>query len=144
MAKGFSLIELLVSAGILIAMTTISLPFIRQYQPNFRLDGASRDLATDLRLSQQLSIAEQIVYYLAISTSTRQYQLYRTGSTTPFKTYTLPNDISFDSVSGLTGDTVYFNAYGAVSESGTIKLQNNQGKIKVINIKPSGYVELQQ
>lgn len=141
--KGFTLTEILVSLSVVVILATISLPFIKRYQPNLKLDGASRDLASDLRLAQQYSISEQVSYYIDISTSTKQYKLYKTGSTTPVKTYSLPNEISFQSVNGLSSDRVTFNAYGAVSDSGSIVLSTSQ-KSKTINIKPSGYVELTQ
>lgn len=139
---GFTLIEVLVSISIIAVIATISMPFIRHYQPNFKLDGFARDLTTDLRLCQQLSIAEQISYYLAVATTTNQYSLFRTGSSTPLKVYKAPSELSFYSVTGLASDTVTFNAYGAVSQAGVIKLNNTQNRIKTINIKPSGYVEL--
>lgn len=141
--KGFTLFEVMVSMAIVMTMATISTPFIKRYQPNLKLDGTSRDLTSDLRLAQQYSIAEQVVHYVEIATSTRQYALYKTGSSTPIKTYSLPNEINFQSVDGFTNNRISFNAYGAVSESGSIVLSNDQ-KNKTINIKPSGYVEFVQ
>lgn len=137
------MVEVLVSLAIIVTLATISLPFIRRYQPNLKLDGVSRDLTSDLRLAQQYSISEQITYYIDISTSTKKYMLYRTGSSTPVKTYNLPTEINFEAVSGFTGDRIAFNAYGAVSESGSIVLTTGL-KSRTVNIKPSGYVELAQ
>lgn len=141
--KGFTLFEVLIAMAVIMILATVSTPFIRRYQPNLKLDGVARDLTSDLRLAQQYSIAEQVVYYVDLATSTKQYLLYKTGSSSPIKIYDLPVEINYVSITGFTGNRISFNAYGAVSEAGSIVLTSSL-KNKTINIKPSGYVEFVQ
>lgn len=139
--NGMTLVEIMAWIAVTMILTTISIPFIRKFRPNFELDGSTRDLASDLRLAQQLSVAEQIVYYIDLATSTRSYAIFKTGSSTPIKTYILPTEVSYDEVTGLSNNRISFNSYGGVSQSGSITIKNST-RSKVINIKPSGYVEL--
>lgn len=140
--SGTLLLNVLLSLSIAMLMTTLSIPYFRQYQSNQKLDAATRNLAYDLRLAQQLTVSEQTVYYLTMSTSTRQYQIYRTGSSTPIKSEQLDTILSYDSIAGFSSSTIRFNAYGSVSQAGSIVLKNNTNLKRTINVKPSGYVEI--
>lgn len=141
--KGSLLISTLVSVSILALMMTISIPLLRKYQPNMKLDAAARDLTADLRQAQQLTITEQVVHQLTISPEDNEYVLIRTGAaTSTIKTVELPDEVNCQQITGLTDNTVAFNSYGGVKESGQIILDNVNGKISVVTIKPSGYIQL--
>lgn len=140
--SGTLLLNVLLSMSIAVLLTTLSIPYFRQYQSNQKLDATTRELAYDLRLAQQLTVSEQVIHYVVISTSTRNHQLFRTGSSSPIKSAPLDPMISYDSITGFTLDTVRFNAYGSVSQSGVIILKNNLNLKKTISVKPSGYVEI--
>ncbi|MCU0679072.1 MAG: hypothetical protein MUC28_01330, partial [Planctomycetes bacterium] len=50
--KGSLLASILVTTGIFLVMTTISIPLFRQYQPSMHLNSTARALTTDLRYAQ--------------------------------------------------------------------------------------------
>ena len=54
----------------------------------------------------------------------------------------LKNEITILAVSGLTNDTAEFNATGAASSTGSIILTNPNLRQATIEIKPSGYVKI--
>lgn len=143
--QGSLLLNVLVSFGIIALMATISIPYIRQYQPNLKLNATARDLTADLRYAQQLTITEQAAYLVDLNLDNDSYQILKSGiATTTIKTVEFDSSVSFQQITGLTDNQVVFNFYGGVSESGQIVLINTNGKTATINVKPSGYVQLEQ
>ena len=143
--NGELLINLLVTLAIIGVLAAISIPLLKNYQPSLKLNLAIKNLTSDLRYIQQQTITEQKIHFIKFSTSTNSYDLLKFDTaTSTLKSVFLPTDISFDSISGFTDNTVKFNPYGSVYEYGSIILVNTSSTTKTINIKPSGYVELQQ
>lgn len=135
--------NLMVSIGIMALLLTVSVPYVRTYQSNAKLDGTARDLTADLRYAQQLTITEQIVHMIQLNTTNDNYQILKIDTaTTTIKTVEFPAEVNFQQITNLTENQVIFNAYGAVKEAGTIILINNNGKTATIDIKPSGYIQL--
>ena len=143
--QGSLLLNVLVSFGIIALMATISIPYIRQYQPNLKLNATARDLTSDLRYAQQLTITEQVAYLVDFDLDDDSYQILKSGvATTTVKTVEFDSDISFQQIINLSDNQVIFNFYGGVSEAGQIILVNTNGKTVTINVKPSGYIQLEQ
>ena len=143
--NGELLINLLVTLAIIGILAAISMPLLKNYQPSLKLSLATKDLTSDLRYIQQQTITEQKIHFIQFSTSTDSYDLLKFDTaTSTLKSVFLPTGISFDSISGFTENTIKFNPYGAVYEYGSIILVNTSSATKTINIKPSGYVDLQQ
>lgn len=145
--KGAALLmDVLISMGIIIFIAALSTPYFRQYKTNMVLIGTARDLTADLRLAQQSTVTEQVVYLLEFNTIERKYSVEKMGAaTTTVKTVALPEGVDFQSISPGLEDKVIFNSFGAVNQSGQIVLvATDDSRIATINIKPSGYVELSQ
>ncbi len=143
--RGSFLINVLVSVSILALAMTLSIPHLRRYQPNMKLNAVARDLTADLRQAQQLTITEQVVHQVEMDFGNDEYSLIRTGApTTTIKTVEFPVEVSYQQIIGLTGNKVIFNSYGGVSESGQVVLDNINGKLSIVTIKPSGYIQLYQ
>jgi len=53
-----------------------------------------------------------------------------------------PQEIINFSAAGFTNDQIEFNPYGAVREGGQITIENTKNKIKIINVRPSGFVKI--
>ncbi len=137
------MLNLLIGFGIMALIATISIPYLKKYQPNLKLDAAARNLTSDLRYAQQLTITQQVVHKVVLDSFDRSYEIVRVDtSTSTVKTVSLDPEVSFSQITGLSGDQVIFNAFGGVSESGQIILTNTQGSTATINVKPSGYIEL--
>jgi len=140
---GFSLLtDILVAAGIIALLSATSIPFIGRYQPTLKLSSAAKQLSGDLRYAQQLTITEQINHILRLDLIQKSYQITKEDGL--IKSVQLENGISFSA--STTATSVEFNPYGAVtgSSTGQIVLQNDSGKTAVINVKPSGYIQLVQ
>ncbi len=143
--KGFQLIQLIVTLAVIAILATISVPVLTQYQPSLKLNTDAKELINNLRLTQQMTITEQKVYYIEIDTINNEYSIIKAANPTPpIKTIELDSAINFQEVIDLTDDKVIFNSYGAVSESGQIILVNSENTIITINIKPSGYVQMEK
>ena len=137
--------SILVSAGIIALLSAAVLPYILKYQPNLKLNGAARDLATDLRYAQQMTITEQVEYLVQLDLISDSYRIQKVDiATTTLKTVIFPTEVNYQQVTDLTENQVVFNSYGAVRESGQIVLVNTNGKTATINVKPSGYIQLVQ
>ena len=137
------LIDLLVAIGIVVLLSTIAIPYIRKYQPNLKLYGTARNLASDLRYAQQLAVTQQKVHVIYFDAANKKYLIQRLDTaTTTVKTVSFDPDISYQQITGLNNNYVYYNFYGGVSQPGQIILKNNNNLTSTINIKTSGYVEL--
>lgn len=137
------LMNILVSFAIIALISTISLPYIKKYQTNLKLSSAAKNLTSDLRYAQQITVTEQVVHKVVMDEENDSYRILRLGtSTTTVKTVNFEDEISFDQITGLSSNEVVFNSYGGVSQAGQITLANAASQTAVINIKPSGYIEL--
>jgi len=138
------LIDLLVTVSIIALLSTLAIPYLKKYQPNLKLNAAARDLTTDLRYAQQLTIAEQKVHQVIFDLVNNKYQIQKIDTaTTTIKTVILESEISIKQITDLTDNKVVFNFYGGVSQAGGIILTNTNNVDATINIKPSGYIQLQ-
>jgi prepilin-type N-terminal cleavage/methylation domain-containing protein len=140
--KGFTLIEILIVITIIAIIAGISVPAFRSFQPDFQLSGAVRDLVSDLRYAQQLTVTEQINYCLKFFLAEKKYQIIQCGQNQPLLEKLFPEGIKALTVNGLTDNKVEFNPYGAVKEDGTIILENTRDKTKTIEVRPSGFVKV--
>jgi len=143
--KGSMLMELLVVLGIIALLSTISIPYLRKYQPNLKLNAVARDLTTDLRYAQQLTITEQKVYQVVFDIINNEYRVQKIDAEiTTVKTVALDSEINIKQITDLTDNKIIFNYYGGVSQAGQIVLTNINNVDATINIKPSGYIQLGQ
>lgn len=137
------LIDLLVTLGIIALLATLAIPYLKKYQPNLKLNAAARDLTTDLRYAQQLTITEQKIHQVVFDLVDNKYQIQKIGAaTTTIKTVGLEPEVSLKQIIDLTGNKVVFNYYGGVSQAGEIILTNTNNATSTIYIKPSGYIQL--
>jgi len=142
-SRGFTLFEFLVIMAIIGIIATISWSALRTLQPSWRLDGAVRDLATDLRYAQQQSVTEQVNYGIHFSSTTNEYQIIRYGTTTEnVLEKSLSEGVNFYQITGFSDEEVVFNPYGAVKEMGSVSLINIEEKVKIIEVRPSGFVKI--
>ena len=140
---GFTLFEFLVIIVIIGIIAAVSWSALRTLQPSWRLDGAVRDLATDLRYAQQQSVTEQVNYGIHFSSTTNKYQIIRYGTTTEnVLEKSLPEGVDFYQITGFINEEVVFNPYGAVKEMGSVSLINIEQKVKIIEVRPSGFVKI--
>ena len=140
--KGFTTFELIVGASIIILITLVSLPLLTSYKKTTALRNEARLLATNLRLTQQLAVSEQIIYSLDLKYEPDSYEIINPSSGKIIKTVQLNQAVNFSQITGLSTSTVQFTGAGAALETGTIELSNGLNQISTLEIKPSGYVQV--
>lgn len=139
---GFTLFEILVVIGVIVLIALVTTPLLVNYQKTSKLRSEARILATNLRLTQQLAVTEQKIYGLSLNPINNSYKIINTENTQIIKTVELASEVSIKSISGLTDNTVKFNATGGVLETGIVTLTNSRDENSIIQIKPSGYVQI--
>lgn len=140
--KSLTLIEILIIIGIIAIIVGVSVPVFNIFQPTLQLNGAVRNLTTNLRYTQQLAVTEQINYCLQLFLPEKKYQIIQCDKTQPMIEVYLPEKIKQITSDGFTNNKVEFNPYGSVKENGTIALENTENKIKTIEVRPSGFVKI--
>ncbi|OGY44681.1 MAG: hypothetical protein A3B89_04330 [Candidatus Buchananbacteria bacterium RIFCSPHIGHO2_02_FULL_40_13] len=140
---GFTLIEIIMVLAVIALIALISLPVYQNLKPNLALNSQTRDIVSDLRYAQQLSVTEQIKYSVVFDQVLNKYKIVNDVSGQIVKSQNINTLISIQSITGLTADTVTFNVTGAVLKSGQIILISSSGATKTISLKPSGYVKIE-
>jgi len=136
--------ETIVVIGIILVLGGVSWAGLVKYQPSLALSAAARNLTADLRLVQQLSITEQVNHGIFFDISNSGYQLEKIGATIiVLAEKNLPANIVFCGITGLLDDRADFNPYGSALYSGSVCLSNSNGQTKIVDIKPSGFVKIQ-
>lgn len=138
---GFTLIEMLVAIGIIVVLIAAIVPVLSSYEPTMQLSGAVQDLISDIRYVQQLTVTEQVEYCIVFYPSLLEYEVIQCGESEALEKRQLPDGIQSLSAAGFTDNTIRYNPYGAVSESGSITLTNIKGEEEIIQVSPSGFVK---
>lgn len=139
---GFTLVEIMSVLAIIGIIATIALPTYRNITPILDLNGATRDVASDLRLAQQKAITEQDIYAVQFDILNNDYSLINDTLGETIFTKDIDSDILIQSITGLTDNKARFNATGAAIETGEIIFLNANNATSSIEIKPSGYVKI--
>ena len=144
--NSFTITETLIVVAIIGILALISFPVFRNFQPTLQLNGTVRDLVSNLRLTQQLAVSEQVEYCFVLPDDfpfNREYQIIQCGESQSFKQGLIPEEIiGLTIVPSLSNNEVRYNSYGAVKESAQITIENVQNKTKTINIRPSGFIRV--
>ncbi|NLC12038.1 MAG: prepilin-type N-terminal cleavage/methylation domain-containing protein [Firmicutes bacterium] len=132
--NGFTLIELLLVLALLSLLLKIAFPRLELFS-RWRLEGAARLLASDLRYVQQEAVVSgqkcQIVFYTFDNS-------YRLEFPEEKKRIYLPQGVFFEGTTSFPGDPpyVHFNNLGHPSSGGTIILRNDQQQQLYVIVAP--------
>lgn len=147
--RGFTLVELIIVLAIISLLTAVTIPLWRQFAPNFKLSSETEKVVQELRLAQQKTVTEQITYLVRFDKEAESYTVIRLvpdpenpGEYLPetVKTQTLDSEIEIKELYNLGEPEIKFTAAGGVAEAGQIELANRQGKTKLIDVRPSGFI----
>src|SRR5215471_9886979 len=136
MARGFTLVELIVLAAVVGIIMTVSAPAFLSYWRAAALQGGAQELATLLNRARQLAIAQNTSVCVNQSTNKVQFQTGACGSTVWLGPgtdgagwFTLQNGVNVSSTTA----NVVFNYLGAATTAGvyTVKNPNNNSTMSV-------------
>lgn len=142
--KAITLIELLVSIGVVMTTIGMAATFIKYQKPNIELAGSASSLKNSLNEARQLALTTQIKHGVKFNLAEGNYQILRlAGDITTLATSTLSLNVEYQSIGMFPANTVSFNSAGGASSAGAIVLQNSFNATKQIIISPSGYVHIE-
>ena len=144
--KGVTLIELIIIMLIIGVMAAFFAPNIGAWLPNFRLRSAARDIVSTMRTAQIKAVSTNLSYRVRFTLPSSYILEYRNtlNSWVPEGiTENFPSGITVAAINFNTGNTAEFNA-NSTSSSGSVRIQNNRGAIRLLTLTPStGRVAIQ-
>ncbi|MFH0872841.1 MAG: GspH/FimT family pseudopilin [bacterium] len=155
--RGFTATELLIAVMVLLIIVAAATPYLLGTIQNYRLRGGAWQVAGDLRLARQKSVASGRPFKLTFkdrtaSTDPNSYIIQRqevsgtwTGDPAPriyLQTTGGPTYVMIDSTSTPVGGVLNFAANGTVPTAGTIRLVDGRGKRYDVVVNSMGRVRV--
>lgn len=143
-ARGFTVLELVVVAGLIGVLTALGTWRAIDWLPELRLDAAARQVVLDLRLARGRAMAEQRQRRLVFSLADGAYRRQRrTGDAyeDDGPAAALPPGIRLADCSA-PGDAIAFGPRGTASSFGTVVLRNARGRERRVIVDMVGRVRV--
>jgi type IV fimbrial biogenesis protein FimT len=129
--RGFSLAEILVAIGIFAILAAIATPQFIAFRPKNRLNGAARQIYSELMWARSKAVNDNSSYVVTFPTN---QTMQIAGSAT--KTVNIQTEYS-DVTLTSTASTITFSSRGTTDVAPTITL-TNPGGTKVVTIRITG------
>lgn len=135
--RGFTLAELMTVAGVVAILVAIGVPNYLTFQPNMRLNGASREILGKLMWARSKAVEENATYNVTFPTD-HTLEIRKAG------VLIQSVDIQAD-YTGVTlsksGDDPAFDSRGTAGGATTITLTNSSGS-KTVTVSATGNVKV--
>ncbi len=140
--EGFTLIEILIVIIFISILGVLGFFGFISYQESVRISGEVGELVDDLYYARQLSIIEQVHHGIRFNFEENYYQVIRYDEEEEIiKEKIFPPGMEIDSPD--INLEPKFTLFGAVFKGGEIILSGGD-RLKVIQIKPSGFIHVQR
>ena len=130
--RGFTIIELMVVMGIFAILTAIAVPQFNAMQPKFRLDGAARQVFSELMSARAKAVNENTTYTVTFPNT---YTVQIVGSAT--RTVNLRTLFDSDVTVSSTAATINLSSRGTSDVGSTITVTNAAGS-KTVSLRITG------
>jgi len=137
-ARGFTLVEILVTVALIGIISAIAIPDWGTVLLTFRLNGATRQVQSELHRIKMKAVTENVKFQLVYSENGQTYQVKRNG--VELETKSLPEGIELRTTTSPL--TLEFTPRGTPSSAGTVtvKLCNTKGEGKNIVVRATGRI----
>jgi len=135
-AKGFTLMELVITLGILATLLAVAAPSLDLFSSSYKLRGAAREVATDLQFARLLAVKENKDFRVDISP--QSYQVVRVSDGNVAKSRNLNAD--YPNVT-LTSISIPFDSRGN-SMANTVIVTNPRGT-RNVTVVSTGRVKIE-
>jgi len=129
--RGFSLGEILVAIGVFAILAAIALPQFTAFRPQSRLNGAARQVFSELMWARSKAVNDNSSYVVTFPTNQK---MLITGVTT--KTVNIQTEYS-DVTLASSASTITFSSRGTANVAPTITLTNSAGS-KTVMLRITG------
>ncbi len=147
---GFSVIELLAVIAVVSIVLLIGIPSLSHFSESAGLRTECDTLSAVLKLAQQEAVSQQYNHIVRFDTDQNQWTLIREEpdvsnpdvvTETEVQKRKLKQGISIKEINGFENYQAEFIPFGAVSNAGSVILENNAEKQCVISVSPAGFVK---
>ena len=145
--RGFTLMELLITLGILGIMLTASWGSFQGMIRQHRLTGATNQVATHLRLARERSVAEGNNYIVTFRVAQNDYQIWddegNDAVATPTEgrvNHTIPAGVAIQTANFFASNRIIFQADGTTNASGAVQLANGENSRSINVLAATGKV----
>jgi prepilin-type N-terminal cleavage/methylation domain-containing protein len=132
MSRGYTLVEMVMTVLVLSLVMAFSVPAFVRFSKTYDLQGASENLAAELRLTRERAIAtgtNQTMHF-----DTDGWHVQDGAIQIPGKK--LPNGVTWLTI----GVTPTFTPNGRASSGGLVVLQNSLGQRDTVSVQASGLI----
>jgi type IV fimbrial biogenesis protein FimT len=129
--RGFSLGEILVTLGVFSILAAIAVPQFVAFRPQNRLNGAARQIFSELTWARAKAVNDNSAYVVTFPTN---QTMLITGTTT--KTVNIQTEYSDVTLSS-SASTITFSSRGTANVAPTITLTNSAGS-KTVTVRITG------
>ena len=131
-SRGFTIIELMVVTTVFAILTAIAMPQFRNVQTRFRLDGATRQVFSELMSARAKAVNENTTYTVTFPNT---YTVQIVGSAT--RTVNLRTLFNSDVTVSSSAATINLSSRGTSDVGSTITVSNSSGS-RTVSLKITG------
>ena len=136
-SKGFTLAEMMAVGGVFAILVAVAIPNYLAFQPNMRLNGASREVLGKLMWARSKAVEENATYHVTFPTD-HTLEIRKAGVL--IQTVDVQTDYA-GVIFSKSGDDPAFNSRGTAGGATAITITNSSGS-KTVTVTATGNVKI--